>query len=64
MAHMVYAGRNQEMSFAYYEVPAYVYMTTMCIVDVFYTASVLAGEYLGKKKRLQERSVLNLDEIV
>ena len=54
---MLYPG-----TVAYDDVPAYVYIMTMCIVDVFYIAAVLWGEYLGKKKRLAERSVLNLDE--
>ena len=45
-----------------YDIPTYIYVTTMCIVDVFYVVAVISGEYLGKKKRLRERSVLNLDE--
>ena len=44
------------------DIPAYVDIICMCIVYVFYIAAVLWGEYLGKKKRLAERSVLNLDE--
>ena len=47
-----------------YNIPAYVYIMTMCIVYVFYMVAVISGEYLGKKKRLLERAVLNLDESV
>jgi len=46
------------------DIPANVYIMTMCIVNVFYIAAVIAGEYFGKQKRLQQRSVLNLDEKV
>ena len=64
MAHMLYAGSQQRMTFAYDEVPAYMYIMTMCIAYVFYMVAVISGEYLGKKKRLEERYVLNLDEKV
>ena len=36
---------------ASYDIPAYVYIMTMCIVYVFYMVAVISGEYLGKKKR-------------
>ena len=64
LAHMLYAGSQQSMTFDYDEVPAYVYFMTMCITYVFYMVAVISGEYLGQKKRLQERAVLNLDEKV
>ena len=60
LAHLLYADGQQGVNVAYDEVPAYLYITTMCIADVFYIAAVISGEYLGKKKRLQERAVLNL----
>lgn len=60
-AHMLYAGSHQEMTYAYYEVPAYMYIITMCIADCFYILSVIMGVNLGKKKRLKERAGLNMD---
>ena len=62
LAHMLYAGSQQSMTFAYDEVPAYMYIMTMCIIYVFYVAAVISGEYLGKKKRLEDRAIINLDE--
>ncbi|MBQ7982955.1 MAG: hypothetical protein IJ302_05255 [Clostridia bacterium] len=61
-AHLLYAGSHQEMSIAYYDVPAYLYIIAMLVIDPFYITAVISGEYLGKKKRLKERAALNLDK--
>ncbi len=61
-AKLLYAGNNQEMSVASYDVPAYLYIFSMLAVDPFYVLAAISGEYLGKKKRLQERAALNLNE--
>lgn len=61
-AHMLYAGSHQELTFAYYDVPAYMYIITMLIADCFYISTVILGEYLGKRKRLKERSALKANE--
>ena len=61
-AHMLYAGSHQEFSFAYYDLPAYMYIITMLIADCFYISTVILGEYLGKRKRLKERSALKANE--
>ena len=58
-AQLLYPG-----TISSYDIPTYVYSITMCIVYVFYIAAVISGEYLGQKKRLKERAVLNLDEKV
>ncbi len=62
LAHMLHAGAHQELTFAYYDVPAQMYIIAMCMVDCFYIAAVIVGETLGKKKRLQERAVLRMNE--
>lgn len=62
LAHLIYAGSDGSVTFAYDEVPAYLYILTMCIAAVFYITAVISGEYLGNKKRLKERAVLHLDE--
>lgn len=61
-AHLLYAGSHQELTFAYYDVPAYMYIITMFIADSFYISTVILGEYLGKKKRLKERAALKIKE--
>ncbi len=61
-AHMLHAGSHQELSFAYYDVPAYVYIMAMGIVYCFYIIAVIAGEHIGEKKRIQERAVLHKSE--
>ena len=61
-AKLFYAGNNQEMSVASYDVPAYLYIIAMFAVDPFYIIAAISGEYLGKKKRLKERAALNLHE--
>ncbi len=58
-AHMLHAGSHQELTFAYYDVPAYLYIIAMCLVSCFYIVAVIVGETLGKKKRLKERAVLH-----
>ena len=45
-------------SVAYYEVPASLYIASMLAVYPLYIISVMLGEYLGKKKRLQDRDDL------
>lgn len=62
LAHLLYAGGNQEISIAYYDVPASLYIPAMLAADFFYIAAVMWGEYLGKKKRLQARAALNPDK--
>ena len=62
IAKLLYAGNNQEMRVASYDVPAYLYIFSMLAVDPFYVLAAISGEYLGKKKRLQERAALNLNE--
>ena len=62
LAHMIYAGSNQEVTLAYYDVPAYTYIIAMHIADFFYIVSAVLGEYLGKRKRLKERADLNTNE--
>ena len=59
LAHMIYAGSNQEIIINYYDVPAYMYIIAMLIADFFYIVSAVLGEYLGKRKRLKERADLN-----
>ncbi len=61
-AHMLYAGSHQELTFADYDVPAYVYIIAMCIVYCFYIVAVIIGETLGKKKRFKERAGLRMNE--
>ena len=61
-AHLLYAGSHQELTFAYYDVPAYMYITAMLIADCFYISTVILGEYLGKRKRLKERAALKANE--
>ncbi len=61
-AHMLHAGSHQELTFAYYDVPAYMYIIAMCIVYSFYVIAVIVGETLGKKKRLTDRAVLHMNE--
>ncbi len=60
LAHMLHAGSQQELKFAYYDVPTPMYILSMCIVFCFYSLAVLVGETFGKKKRLKERAVLHL----
>ena len=62
LAHMLHAGSHQELTFAYYDVPAYMYIITMLIADCFYISTVILGEYLGKRKRLKERAALVANE--
>ncbi len=57
-AHMLHAGRHQELTFAYDDVPARLYILAMCVADGFYIIAVLVGEMLGKKKRLRDRAEL------
>lgn len=63
-AHMLYAGSHQELTFAYYDVPAHMYIIAMLIVYCFYIIAVIVGENLGKKKRLKERAIFNMNEKV
>ena len=58
LAHMIYAGSNQEVTLAYYDVPAYTYIIAMLIANFFYIATSILGEYLGKRNRLKERAHL------
>ena len=62
LAHLLYAGGQQGVTFAYDEVPGYMYIMTMCIADIFYITAVILGEYLGERKRIKERAVLNPGE--
>lgn len=55
LAHYLY---DPIRSVAYYEVPASLYIASMLAVYPLYILSVMLGEYLGKKKRLQERDAL------
>ena len=64
LAHMIYAGSHQELTFAYYEVPSYMYIIAMSIADSFYIVTAILGEYLGKRKRLKERSNLTINGTV
>ncbi len=61
-AHMLHAGRHQELTFAYYDVPARVYIIAMCIVYCFYIVAVIVGETLGKQKRVKERADIRINE--
>lgn len=61
-AHMLYAGGHQELTFTYDDVPAHMYIIAMCIAYCFYIIAVIVGENFGKKKRLKERAVLNMNE--
>lgn len=63
-AHMLYAGSHQELTFTYYDVPAHMYIIAMLIVYCFYIIAVIVGENLGKKKRLKERAIFNMNEKV
>ena len=60
LAHFLF---NQERKAPNYDVPAYLYIIAIIIVFPLYIISVIAGEYLGKKKHLKERAALNLGEI-
>ena len=55
LAHYLY---DPTRSVAYYEVPASLYIASMLAVYPLYILSVMLGEYLGKKKRLQDRDDL------
>ncbi len=55
LAHYLY---DPTRSVAYYEVPASLYIASMLAVYPLYIISVILGEYLGKKKRVQERAYL------
>ncbi|MBR5446737.1 MAG: hypothetical protein IKV57_11475 [Clostridia bacterium] len=61
LAHLLYAGGQQELTFAYNDVPANMYIIAMFVTDVFYIITGILGEYLGKRKRQQERADLNLN---
>ncbi len=63
-AHMLHAGRHQELTFDYYDVPAHVYIIAMCVVYCFYIIAVMVGETLGQKKRVKDRAVLRMNEKV
>ncbi len=62
LAHMLHAGRHQELTFAYYDVPARVYILAMCMVYGFYIVAAVGGEILGKRKRLRDRAALRMNE--
>ena len=55
LAHFLY---SQEWKAPDYDVPAYLYIIAIIIVFPLYIISVMSGEYLGKKKRLQDRDDL------
>ena len=59
LAHYIY---DPIRSADYYEVPAYLYNISIIAVFPLYIISVMSGEYLGKKKHMQERAALNLGE--
>ncbi len=61
-AHMLHAGAHQELTFAYFDVPAHLYILAMCAVACLYIIAVIVGETLGKRKRLRERAALRLHE--